>query len=66
MSYCPWCCAEQSWSDFGQFDGECPHCARGVDDWMNACPWCGNDATGQSLIPRALRRVRRLLLVSRL
>ena len=30
------------------------------------CPWCGNDATGRDLIPRALTRVRRLLLVSRI
>ena len=33
---------------------------------MNACPWCGYDATGRDLIPRALTRVRRLLLVSRI
>jgi hypothetical protein len=33
---------------------------------MDICPWCGQDATGQSLIPRALRRVHRLLLVSRI
>jgi len=32
---------------------------------MATCPWCGGDATGRDLIPRALRRVRRLLLVSR-
>ena len=43
-----------------------PTAAAGVDDWMNACPWCGNDATGRDLIPRALTRVRRLLLVSRI
>jgi hypothetical protein len=33
---------------------------------MESCPWCGDDATGRDLIPRALRRVRRLLLVSRI
>jgi Putative zinc-binding metallo-peptidase len=64
MPYCPWCGHEQSWSD-EKYEGECPHCSRGVDDWMNTCPWCGSDATGRDLIPRALRRVRRLLLVSR-
>ena len=46
--------------------GESPHCSRGVDDRMNACPWCGGDPTGRDLIPRALTRVRRLLLVSRI
>ena len=46
------------------FEGECPHCSRGVDDLMNTCPWCGGDSTGRDLIPRALTRVRRLLLVS--
>ena len=66
MPYCPWCGREQTWGDEGHFDGECPHCERGADDWTNTCPWCGNDATGQDLIPRALRRVRRLLLVSRI
>lgn len=66
MPYCPWCSRAQSWRDDDDFEGTCPHCARGVDDWMPACPWCGNDASGQDLIPRALTRVRRLLLVSRL
>jgi len=65
MPYCPWCGKEQDWPDEG-YDGSCPHCERGVDDWMAHCPWCGEDATGQNLIPRALRRVRRLLLVSRI
>lgn len=64
MSYCPWCGREQDWDDT-RLEGTCPHCARGVDDWMDLCPWCGSDATGRDLIPRALRRVRRLLLVSR-
>jgi hypothetical protein len=32
-----------------------------VDDWMNYCPWCGDDATGRDLIPRALSRVQTLL-----
>jgi predicted RNA-binding Zn-ribbon protein involved in translation (DUF1610 family) len=64
MAFCPWCGAEQEWED-EDFEGSCPHCDRGVDDWMNHCPWCGSDATGQDLIPRALRRVNRLLLVSR-
>jgi hypothetical protein len=65
MPYCPWCGAEQEWPS-EDFEGKCPHCERGVDDWMNHCPWCGGDATGQDLIPRALRRVRRLLAVSRI
>ncbi len=63
MPYCPWCSREQDWEDDWS-DGSCPHCGRGVNDWMDTCPWCGEDATGQSLIPRALRRVSRLLLVS--
>jgi hypothetical protein len=33
---------------------------------MDVCPWCGFDATGRDLIDRALTRVRRLLLVSRI
>ena len=66
MRYCPWCGRRQSWNEDDLFEGECPHCARGVDDWMNACPWCGGDPTGRDLIPRALTRVRRLLLVSRI
>lgn len=65
MPHCPWCGRAQEWGD-DEFDGSCPHCGRGVDDWMDGCPWCGGDATGQDLIPRALRRVRRLLLVSRI
>ena len=66
MPYCPWCGRPQSWNEEDVFEGECPHCDRGVDDWMNICPWCGLDATGRDLIPRALTRVRRLLLVSRI
>ena len=68
MPFCPWCGRPQSWTeeDEDHFEGECPHCNRGVDDWMNVCPWCGQDATGRDLIPRALTRVRRLLLVSRI
>ena len=65
MPYCPWCGGMQAWNEDRLFEGNCPHCARGVDDWMNTCPWCGQDATGRDLVPRALRRVRRLLLVSR-
>lgn len=65
MASCPWCGGAQHWNEEKEFEGVCPHCQRGVDDWMNTCPWCGQDATGQNLIPRALRRVRRLLLVSR-
>lgn len=65
MAFCPWCGAEQAWPN-EDFEGSCPHCERGVDDWMSHCPWCGGDATGQDLIPRALRRVRRLLAVSRI
>jgi putative zinc-binding metallo-peptidase len=33
---------------------------------MDICPWCGEDATGRDLIPRALRQVQRLLKVTRL
>jgi RNA polymerase subunit RPABC4/transcription elongation factor Spt4 len=66
MPYCPWCGETEYWREDKLFDGVCPHCDRGVDDWMNTCPWCGGDASGRDLIPRALRRVRRLLLVSRI
>ena len=66
MRHCPWCSRTQSWNEDRFFEGECPHCARGVDDLMNFCPWCGGDSTGRDLIPRALTRVRRLLLVSRI
>jgi len=66
MKYCPWCSRQQFWNEERFFEGECPHCGRGVDDLMNACPWCGGDSTGRDLIPRALTRVRRLLLVSRI
>ena len=66
MRFCPWCGRPQTWNEEDQFEGDCPHCDRGVDDWMNVCPWCGQDATGRDLIPRALTRVRRLLLVSRI
>ncbi len=66
MPSCPWCNRDQHWNEDAKFEGNCPHCSRGVDDWMNTCPWCGLDATGRALIPRALTRVRRLLLVSRI
>lgn len=65
MPHCPWCGREQEWAD-EEYEGSCPHCGRGVDDWMDVCPWCGFDATGRDLISRALTRVRRLLLVSRI
>ena len=65
MEFCPWCGEEQEWEDW-DFEGTCPHCDRGVNDWMDVCPWCGFDATGRDLIDRALTRVRRLLLVSRI
>ena len=66
MSSCPWCGKAQSWRQDYLFDGSCPHCDGGVDDSMDACPWCGEDATGRDLIERALRRVHRLLRVSRI
>ena len=66
MQYCPWCSRPQHWNEEALFEGTCPHCGRGVDDLMNSCPWCGGDSTGRDLIPRALTRVRRLLLVSRI
>jgi RNA polymerase subunit RPABC4/transcription elongation factor Spt4 len=65
MQWCPWCGKAQRWA-YERFENDCPHCDRGVDDWMETCPWCGKDATGRDLIPRALRRVRRLLIVSRI
>lgn len=66
MDYCPWCGRSQRWKEDDRFEGNCPHCSRGVDDWMNVCPWCGGDATGRDLIKRALQRVRRLLITSRI
>ena len=65
MPYCSWCGKEQSWRD-DEFEGTCPHCERGVNDWWNVCPWCGRNSSGQDLIPEALTRVRRLLVVSRI
>jgi len=66
MQHCPWCGKDhrETWR-YAHFQNICPSCDRGVDDWMDTCPWCGLDATGRDLIPRALRRVRRLLVVSR-
>src|SRR5439155_347092 len=67
MQWCPWCGRSQAFTwGYYQFQNICPHCDRGVDDWMDTCPWCGKDATGRDLLPRALRRVHRLLVVSRL
>jgi hypothetical protein len=65
MRFCPWCGRPEQWPDRA-FQNICPHCDRGVNDWMDVCPWCGQDATGRDLIPRALRRVRRLLALSRI
>ncbi|MGH7531179.1 MAG: putative zinc-binding metallopeptidase [Gemmatimonadales bacterium] len=65
MRFCPWCGRRQEWR-YDHFQNACPHCDRGVDDWMATCPWCGEDATGRDLIPRALRRARRLLIVSQI
>lgn len=65
MPYCPWCSREQNWPE-EDFQGTCPHCARGVNDWMDVCPWCGFNPTGQDLIVEALARVRRHLQVSRI
>jgi hypothetical protein len=65
MRNCPWCGREQQWR-YDDFQNICPHCNGGVDDWMDVCPWCGGDATGRDLVPRALRRARRLLVVSRI
>jgi len=65
MPHCPWCGRRQRWR-YDRFQNLCPHCNKGVDDWMDVCPWCGEDATGRDLIRQALRRVRQLLIVSRL
>jgi hypothetical protein len=66
MPHCPTCARHQYWREDRRFEGSCPHCDRGVDDAMHWCPWCGSDASGQDLMQRALRRTRRLLLVSRI
>ncbi len=65
MSFCAWCGRDQTWNEDAKFEGDCPRCNRGVDDWMAYCPWCGNDATGRDLIPTALGKVARLLRVAR-
>jgi len=44
MRFCPWCGRAQTWR-YDHFENACPHCDRGVDDWMATCPWCGEDAT---------------------
>ncbi len=63
--FCPWCGRPQRWR-YDRFHNLCPHCDRGVDDWMDTCPWCGEDATGRNLVRQALRRVRHLLVAARL
>src|SRR3989442_15786181 len=65
MRSCPWCGRPQKWR-YQEFQNICPHCNKGVNDWMDVCPWCGKDATGRDLIRQALRRVRQLLVVGRL
>jgi len=66
MEHCPTCGRVQGWNEEKRYEGNCAACLRGVDDWMDWCPWCGQDATGQDRIQRALTRARRLLLVSRI
>src|SRR3989449_6113285 len=66
MRYCPWCGRPQQWRYRDRFQNICPHCNRGVDNWMEVCPWCGEDATGRDLIHQALRRVRQRLVVARI
>jgi len=78
FSFCPWCRANiyeaGSSSDEPlrapkgfKFDAKCDWgCGGGVQYPMPWCPWCGKDASGQDLIPRALTNVRRLLTASRL
>lgn len=66
MPFCPWCGSEQTWGDEGLFEGTCPHCDRGVDDWDNHCVWCGDDATGRNLIKQPLLQVRQLLKETRI
>jgi len=39
MRFCPWCGRAQTWK-YEDFQNVCPHCDRGVDDWMATCPWC--------------------------
>jgi len=53
MRSCPWCGRPQKWR-YQEFHNICPHCNKGVDDWMDVCPWCGKDATGRGLIRQAL------------
>src|SRR2546425_1723044 len=33
MRFCPWCGRAQTWR-YDDFQNVCPHCDRGVDDWM--------------------------------
>src|SRR6266571_3736726 len=77
FSFCPWCgrniadrdsSAEPLRAPKGfRYDRRCQWgCGGGVMYPMRHCPWCGEDATGRDLIRQALRRVRELLIVSRL
>jgi predicted RNA-binding Zn-ribbon protein involved in translation (DUF1610 family) len=34
MQWCPWCGREQIWR-YTHFQNICPHCDKGVDDWMD-------------------------------
>src|SRR5688572_15413922 len=38
MRCCPWCGRDQHWNEDHLFEGDCPHCGRGVDDNMEWCP----------------------------
>ncbi len=66
MRFCPWCGKRQGWGFPSIFEGDCPHCGWGLDDWMRWCVWCGEDGSGQTLIQPALRRVKQLLRASRI
>lgn len=61
MSFCPWCRRRQRWSHHRRFEGVCPHCKGGVNDSMDYCVWCGEDATGQGMIQPAIERIGELL-----
>jgi hypothetical protein len=54
MRNCPWCGREQKWR-YDNFQNICPHCSKGVDDWMDVCPGAGRTRHGTWCRARARR-----------
>src|SRR5207244_1012019 len=45
MRFCPWCGRPQRWF-YREFQNICPHCSKGVNDWMEVCPGAGRTPPG--------------------